>query len=157
MQMKPPKPIANTAIVKEEATQKWFERKSRLVHDGQIAADRLLLYLRRFNFPESQALDLALRAIRKAKLNTAPGRQTNPVAEAMEALLRLLREEPGAAAHSRLLNGRCEPPVASQPPVHRLHMVPEELYPTKTMRHWAAARRTSTPAKRAKNGGRVSA
>lgn len=152
MPMRAPEPVANTTVVRE-AAEKRSEREPRLVHGGQIAADRLLLYLRGLNFPESQVLGLALRAMREAERHTAPGSESNPVAEAMQALLHLLGEEPGSAAH----NFRCEPPRASQPLVHRSHMVPQELYPTKTMRHWSAAGRTSAWAKKAKNGAGVCA
>lgn len=153
MQMKAPKPIARLTA---EVTQDWTERKSRLDSDGKIAVDRLLLYLRRLNYPEPQALGLALRAIREAEGNSSAGSQGNPVAEAMQALLRLLPEDP-AAGQNHFLNGRCEPPRASQPLVRRLPMVPQELSPTKTLRPLSATRRTATRAKRAKHGAKAPA
>lgn len=150
MQMKAPNLSANTAV---EGTGQRAGKEPGLVHDGQIASDRLLLYLRCLNFPEVQALGLTLRALMEAQRNTAPGRQNNRVTEAMQALFDLLRDE-SAAAHNRFANA---PPAASQPPVHRRHMVSEKLSPTKTMGGPSAARRTSIFTKRPKDGAGVSA
>lgn len=117
--------------------------------EGQPAADRLLLYLRRLAFPETEALALTLRAIRAAENNGGSESGGNRIAEAMEALFHLLLEEP---ARDFFLHGRCEPPGASQPAVHRLPMVPEELSPTKTIRHGNATRGAPPPARRTNHG-----
>ena len=92
--------------------------------DWQIAGDRVLLYLRCLSFPELQALDLALRALKEAERNIIQGSGNSPVAEAMQTLLHLLKEQkPGVSSDSVW----CELPMPSTPPIHRLHMIPEEV------------------------------
>ena len=94
----------------------------------QIAGDRVLLYLRCLNFPETQALDLALRALKEAEHNIIQGSGNSPVAEAMQTLRRLLNGQiTGVAGRDHFLDVRGEPPMPSMPPIHRLHMIPEKM------------------------------
>lgn len=109
-------------------TKKRIERQSRYYEE--IAGDRVLLYLRCLNFPAPQALDLALRAVREAERKMIQGGGNNPVVEAMQALRNLLVEQgPGVAGNGHSLNNRCESPMPSTSPIHRLHMIPEEISP----------------------------
>ena len=94
----------------------------------QIAGDRVLLYLRCLNFPETRALDLALRALKEAERNIIQGSGNSPVAEAMQTLRRLLNgQKTGVAGRDHFLSVRCELPMPSTPPIHRLHMIPEKM------------------------------
>ncbi len=150
MPMKALKPIGVSVV---EQTEEQPVRVSGLNREGQMAADRLLLYLRRLAFPETEALALTLRAIREVENNGGSQSRGSRIAEAMEALFRLLLEEP---ARNFFLNGRGGPPGASQPAVRRLPMVPEELSPTKTIRHGIARRGDRAPARRTTHGAGLS-
>ncbi|MDR3556566.1 MAG: hypothetical protein P4L55_17580 [Syntrophobacteraceae bacterium] len=102
------------------------ERELRLTRCGQIALDRVLLYLRCLDFPAPQALELARRVFGEVEGNSAPG--ADPVARAMQALRRLLREQrPGVGEHPG--QARPERSVPASPPVYRSRMVPEPLAP----------------------------
>ncbi|MGC8492254.1 MAG: hypothetical protein ACP5SH_11005 [Syntrophobacteraceae bacterium] len=150
MPMKALKPIG--VSVAEQAEQQPV-REPGLDREDRMAADRLLLYLRRLAFPETEALALTLRALREAENDGGSESRGNRIAEAMEALFHLLLEEP---ARNFFLNGRGGPPGASQPAVRRLPMVPEELSPTKTIRHGIARRGAPAPARRTTHGAGLS-
>jgi hypothetical protein len=78
----------------------------------QIAMDRVLLYLRCLGFPARQALDLAMRALEAAEENYSRSAGTSPVGESMRALHEFMKKR--------------EVQIPSTPPLHRLHMIPEE-------------------------------
>jgi hypothetical protein len=93
---------------------------------GQIALDRVLLYLRCLDFPAPQALELARRVMGEVERNSAPGE--DPVARAMQALRRLLREQtPGVGEHPGQV--RPEGPFPASPAVYRSHMISEPMAP----------------------------
>jgi hypothetical protein len=108
------------------------ERGAHFDHNGQIAGDRVLLYLRCLNFPARQALDLALRALKEAEGSAIQGSEDIPVAEAVQALRRLLREQKkGGSGRDHSMSVGCQVPSPSTSPIHRLHMVPEEVTPAR--------------------------
>jgi hypothetical protein len=78
----------------------------------QIAMDRVLLYLRCLGFPAREALDLAMRALEAAEVNNSRSVGTSPVGESMRALHEFMKKR--------------EVQIPSTPPLHRLHMIPEE-------------------------------
>lgn len=112
----------NRAGERSEADRHW-----------QMAGDRVMLYLRCLHFPAPQALELALAALRAAERTTRPGSGNSPVAEAMQALHRLLGEQrSGIFGHDHSTINRCEDFAPPWPPLHRLPMIPEEM----ASAHW---------------------
>ena len=106
------------------------ERKRDLSdREWQIAGDRMLLYLRCLNFAVPQALDLVLRAMKKAGFSMEQGSANTPLIESMHALHQLLSEQRGAEAprHAEFfLDPWCKRPVHASPPIQRLSMFSEK-------------------------------
>lgn len=109
-----------------------FEKKG-IEGDGDTAVERVLLYLRCLQFSPSEAVAIAFGALKAAgnTSNRSPGR--NSQAEVMQALWKLLEE---GQRHQRrpsadFLAVRCRCSFPASPPLHRLHMIPEETVSAK--------------------------
>ena len=103
--------------------------------EWQRAQGRLLLYLQMLQIPAVETLELALEALRRAKQEVTRV-HSNPIAESMRALHRLLLEQTCASsfdalslAHVRTLwmgqhvSGQVE--IRSMPPLNRGSIIPE--------------------------------
>ncbi len=117
-------------MLQDTIAEKIAERKAHAGQNGQIVAERLLLYLRCLDFPAEQALDFALRALKEAGQNGGGGPGSSQVAEAVQTLRDLLREQKAEVKDLSQTTG-CQLAAVSTPPIHRLPMVPQEVAPAR--------------------------
>jgi hypothetical protein len=94
--------------------------------EWQIAADRILLYLRCLHFTVPEDLYLALQIIKKAQLSISCGSANNPLVESMHILHATLSSQGKTEKSDQFLDTWCDHLVHSTPPIRRQSMISEK-------------------------------